>query len=179
MILLPILGLCVVILIGGIVIVGPVLIIKSLIGVHNYKKEILKDFKKEYMDQFDVANDLVEHVHLIKDYNNNLVCAEELAVHNKYDENSTNDSLLEDEKWIDLKNQYDIKQAQASTTLDREKLEQLKNDLTLISFQMQERVAYNNVFLKYCGGFEESFCNKKKFIQESNELKRKMQLKKL
>lgn len=139
----------------------PAMLVKGIVGfvkqkieIRNLRKEMLNDLQKHYQEQQDYATKRVESIQKIESQNGNILYAEEYIPCDDKTLEMIKEARKKDKRFINRANalkvmdSYELTKYKVATTVNKEELTQLKQELTLLSFQLQDIAARYNTFLK-------------------------------
>lgn len=140
----------------------PIMLVKSIIkivkqemGNRKLKKEMLKDLQKHYQKQQEYATERVENIQKVENQNGNILYVEEFVPCDdemievikksieKYKKNSFNRANA-----LEIMDSYELVKYKVAITTNKEELLKLKQQLVLLSFQLQDIASGYNTFLK-------------------------------
>lgn len=136
-------------------VINIVKIIKQEIESHKLRKEMLNDLQKHYQKQQEYATERVENIQKVKNQNGNILyvegfvpCDDEMIEVikksiEKYKKNSFNRANA-----LEIMDSYELVKYKVAITTNKEELLKLKQQLALLSFQLQDIASRYNTFLK-------------------------------
>lgn len=136
-------------------VINIVKIIKQEIESRKLRKEMLNDLQEHYQKQQEYATERVEGIQKIENQNGNILYVEEFVPCDdemievikksieKYKKNSFNRANA-----LEIMDSYELVKYKVVITTNKEELFKLKQQLTLLSFQLQDIASRYNTFLK-------------------------------
>lgn len=152
------------------IVTGFLVRIYNEVKFYNYKKQLLNEFQNKYIGQFDYAKTRVEHVQKIDKPNEDVIYADEYVPITENDINNLDNNQINEiyQKRLEIEKIL-------NSTFNPKDREKLKQQLTLLSFQLQDLVAAENAWLNYYKTVENIADNKDYLMNLDKKKLKKLQ----